>query len=139
VKIGCVTEIKKYEYRVGLTPENVSEYVLHGHEVYVQKGLGDGSAFTDSEYELHGAKVLGSADEVWAIADMIIKVKEPLEPEYKLMHKDQIVYAYMHLAADKGLTDAFLQSGASSVAYETLTDNQGRLPLLVPMSDIAGR
>lgn len=139
MKIGCVTEIKKHEYRVGLTPANVSEYRANGHDVYVQAGLGAGSSFADEEYIAAGAIVLDAAKEVWRESDMLIKVKEPLQEEYGLMRDGQIIYTYLHLAADAELTRAMLNSGATGVAYETLTDKKGGLPLLTPMSEVAGR
>ena len=139
MKIGCVTEIKKHEYRVGLTPANAAEYRAAGHEVHVQAGLGEGSSFSDAEYAAAGAVVLNDAGEVWRKSDMLIKVKEPLREEYGLMQKGQIIYTYLHLAADPELTRAMMDSGATGVAYETLTDREGRLPLLMPMSEVAGR
>ncbi len=139
MKIGCVTEIKKHEYRVGLTPSNVAEYRRHDHEVYVQAGLGAGSSFTDEEYKAAGALVLDTAAEVWRDCDMIVKVKEPLPDEYPLMRNGQILYTYLHLAADAKLADAMLKAKTTGVAYETLTDAKGALPLLTPMSEVAGR
>ncbi len=139
MKIGCVTEIKKHEYRVGLTPSNVAEYRRNGHDVYVQAGLGLGSSFADSEYQAAGAIILDTAKEVWREAEMLVKVKEPLKEEYEFMRKGQIIYTYLHLAADAELTQAMLGSGAAGVAYETLTDKKGTLPLLTPMSEVAGR
>jgi alanine dehydrogenase len=139
MKIGCVKEIKKYEYRVGMTPDNVKSYVSHNHTVYVEKGLGEGSAFADEEYLNAGAKIINTAEEVWDLSDMLIKVKEPLKEEYKLMKKGQILYTYLHLAADPEQTEALLSSKTKGVAYETLKDQNGTLPLLRPMSEIAGR
>ena len=139
MKIGCVKEIKVQEYRVGMTPDNVAEYVKYSHEVFIEKGAGEGSGFEDEEYAKAGAKLLDTAAEVWAVSDMLIKVKEPLEAEYKLIRNGQIVYTYLHLAANKPLTDALLASGCKGVAYETITDRKGGLPLLKPMSEIAGR
>jgi alanine dehydrogenase len=139
MKIGCVKEIKTHEYRVGMTPDNAAEYIRHSHEVFIEKGAGEGSGFPDAEYISAGAKMIGTAAEVWAMADMIIKVKEPLQSEYPLIRKDQIVYTYLHLAANHPLLDALLASGCKGVAYETITDNKGGLPLLKPMSEIAGR
>jgi len=138
MKIGCVKEIKVQEYRVGLTPDNVKEYIAHGHEVVIEKSAGEGSGFSDEEYVSAGAKIIDDAIAVWDMADMLIKVKEPLEPEYTLMRKDQIVYTYLHLAAEKALTMAMLKSGCKGVAYETIEDKSG-LPCLKPMSEIAGR
>ncbi len=139
MRIGCVTEIKKHEYRVGLTPSNVAEYRRNGHDVFVQSGLGLGSSFSDAEYRDAGAAVLDSAGEVWREADMLVKVKEPLAEEYGFMRKGQIIYTYLHLAAAPELAKAMIASGATGVAYETLTDSKGALPLLTPMSEVAGR
>ena len=136
--VGCVKEIKKSEFRVGMTPANAAEYVRHGHRVLVEKGLGEGSGFSDEEYGKAGA-TLTDAESVWAESDMLIKVKEPLEAEYPFMRRGQILYTYLHLAADRELTDALIKSGAKGVAYETLRDRKGQLPLLKPMSEIAGR
>lgn len=136
MKIGSVKEIKKYEYRVGLTPDNVKSYVNAGHQVYIERNAGVGSGFMTEDYVKAGAIILESAKEVWATADMIVKVKEPLPDEYPLFRKGQIIYTYLHLAADRALTDAMLAAGVSGVAYETLED-RGYLPLLAPMSQIA--
>lgn len=139
MKVGCVKEIKKYEYRVGLTPENVKEYVSHNHEVYIQKSAGEGASFTDEMYREAGAVILDTAEKVWAECDMIVKVKEPLKEEYDLIRENQIIYTYLHLAADRPLTDALLKNKAKAVAYETIRDRNGGLPLLKPMSEVAGR
>lgn len=139
MKVGSVKEVKKYEYRVGMTPENAKEYVAHGHKVYVQKSAGEGAFFTDDMYKEAGAVILDTAQEVWAECDMIIKVKEPLQEEYALIREDQIVYTYLHLAADKPLTETLLKNKAKAVAYETIRDRNGGLPLLKPMSEVAGR
>lgn len=139
MRIGCVKEIKKQEYRVGMTPDNAGSYVNAGHEVYVESGLGVGSGFPDSEYEEAGARILGTAKEVWDISEMMVKVKEPLPEEYPLFHEELILYTYLHLAADKPLTEALLESGVKGVAYETLMERDKSLPLLAPMSQIAGR
>lgn len=139
MKIGCVKEIKKHEYRVGITPENAAAYRDHGHQVVMEAGAGLGSGFTDAEYSAMGAQVMASAAEVWAASDMVIKVKEPLAPEYALMRSGQILYTYLHLAADKPLTDALLANEVKAVAYETIIDSNGGLPLLKPMSEVAGR
>jgi alanine dehydrogenase len=138
MKIGCVKEIKNNEFRVGLTPANAREYIGGGHEVFIEKGAGAGAGFDDDAYAAAGAKLAGARG-IWADCDMIVKVKEPLKEEYPLMRKGQILYTYLHLAADKELTDALLASGATGVAYETITDDNGTLPLLKPMSEIAGR
>ena len=132
MKIGTVKEIKKFEYRVGLTPDNVKSYVNAGHQVYVERNAGVGSGFMTEDYVKAGAIILETAREVWAAADMIVKVKEPLPDEYAYFRKGQIIYTYLHLAADRALTDAMLAAGVSGVAYETL-DDKGYLPLLAPM------
>ncbi|MCL2571796.1 MAG: alanine dehydrogenase [Defluviitaleaceae bacterium] len=139
MKIGTVKEIKRYEYRVGLTPSNVKEYVSHGHEVYVQAGAGAGASFSSEEYIAAGATILSTAKEVWGTCDMIVKVKEPLPDEYPLMRENQIIYTYLHLAASRELTEAMLKSKSKAVAYETIEDKAGGLPLLRPMSEIAGK
>lgn len=139
MKIGCVKETKKYEFRVGLTPDNVKEYIINGHEVLIEQSAGEGSSFTDKEYQEAGAVIAGSAAEVWQNCDMIIKVKEPLADEYKYMREGQIIYTYLHLAADKPLTEALLKSKSKAIAYETIRDKDGGLPLLRPMSEVAGR
>ncbi|CUX40368.1 alanine dehydrogenase [Clostridium sp. C105KSO13] len=139
MKVGCVKEIKKYEYRVGLTPENVKEYVNRKNQVYIQKGAGEGAFFTDEMYREAGAVILDTAEEVWAKCDMIVKVKEPLKEEYGLIRENQILYTYLHLAADRSLTEALLKKKAKAVAYETIRDRSGGLPLLKPMSEVAGR
>ena len=139
MNIGCVKEIKTHEYRVGMTPDNVRAYIANGHIVYVERGLGNGSSFSDNEYHEAGAFILDTAPEVWEIAEMIIKVKEPLPEEYKYFKKNQILYTYLHLAAASELANALIDSKAKGVAYETLTDAEGSLPLLTPMSEIAGR
>ena len=137
--IGCVKEIKNNEFRVGLTPDNARAYISAGHTVFVEKSAGEGSGFSDSDYISAGARILCSAEEVWNQSEMVVKVKEPLPAEYPFFHEDQIIYTYFHLAADKELTDALLEAKVKSVAYETLQDKDGSLPLLVPMSQIAGR
>ena len=136
--IGVAKEIKKNEFLVGLTPNAASEYVKAGHTVLIEKDAGVGSSFTDAEYVAAGCQIVETAAEAWA-ADMVIKVKEPLESEYKYFRKDLILYTYLHLAADKPLTDALLASGVKSVAYETIVGRNGGLPCLAPMSEIAGR
>lgn len=139
MKIGIPKEIKNNENRVGATPAGVKELIAHGHDVYVQQTAGEGSGFSDEEYAAAGAKLLPTIEEVYAIADMIVKVKEPIEPEYSLVRKGQVVFTYFHFACDRELTDAMLASGATCIAYETVTDRERRLPLLVPMSEVAGR
>jgi alanine dehydrogenase len=136
--IGCVTEIKPQEYRVGVTPDNVREYRSHGHSFLVECGAGEGSGYSDEEYNAAGATMMDAAYDVWRQAEMVIKVKEPLAQEYPLMHNGQILFTYLHLAADRVLTEAVLRSGCTGVAYETIEDAEG-LPCLKPMSEIAGR
>lgn len=136
--IGCVKEIKTHEYRVGVTPDNVREYCGHGHMFLVESGAGVGSGFSDEDYSAAGAVIKDKAADVWQCADMIIKVKEPLAQEYPLMRDGQILYTYLHLAADRELTMAMMRSGCTGVAYETIEDADG-LPCLKPMSEIAGR
>ena len=139
MKIGIPKEIKNNENRVGATPAGVNELVKHGHEVYVQHTAGEGSGFADSEYEAAGAKILPTIEDVYGIAEMIVKVKEPIEPEYKLVKKGQVLFTYFHFASDLALTEAMIKSGAICIAYETVRDRQGTLPLLIPMSEVAGR
>lgn len=139
MKIGCVKEIKNNEYRVGLTPDNVAAYVAAGHHVYVEKGAGVGSGFEDDEYVGAGANLLEDPAEIWNLVDMMVKVKEPLPEEYPLFHDGLILYTYLHLAADQQQMDALLAGKVKSVAYETLQETDGSLPLLAPMSQIAGR
>ncbi|MDR1483030.1 MAG: alanine dehydrogenase [Synergistaceae bacterium] len=139
MKVGCVKEIKKNEFRAGMTPCNVRSYIQEGHQVYLERDAGVGSGFFTKEYEDAGAVILDSAEDVWNESDMIIKVEEPLEEEFKYFRKGLILYAYLHLAANRPLTDAMIESSMSGVAYETLTERNGTLPLLAPMSQIAGR
>jgi alanine dehydrogenase len=138
VKIGVVKEIKTHEYRVALTPAGADELVRSGNQVLVETCAGDGSGLEDERYRAAGATVLDSADEVWGEAEMILKVKEPLAVEWPRMRPRQIVFTYLHLAADRDLTAGVVESGASCFAYETLTQG-GKLPLLEPMSEVAGR
>lgn len=139
MKIGIPKEIKHTENRVGCTPAGVKELVGNGHTLYVQHTAGEGSGFSDEEYVAAGATILPTIEEVYATADMIIKVKEPIEPEYKLIRKGQVLFTYFHFASDRALLDAMLASGAICIAYETVTDRDHRLPLLIPMSEVAGR
>jgi alanine dehydrogenase len=139
MKIGIPKEIKNNENRVGATPAGVKELVKHGHTVYVQHTAGEGSGFSDEEYKAAGAEILPTIEETYAIADMIIKVKEPIEPEYPLVKKGQLLFTYFHFASERPLLDAMLKSGATCIAYETVRDRQGTLPLLIPMSEVAGR
>lgn len=137
--IGVPKEIKKDEFRVGLTPGGVRELMHHGHEVYVETHAGAGIDFTDEMYEQAGAKILPTAQAVFDKAEMIIKVKEPQPNECKMLKKDQTLFTYLHLAADKAQTELLLASGCTAIAYETVTDEKGGLPLLAPMSEVAGR
>ena len=137
--IGCPTEIKAQEYRVGLTPNAAREAVAHGHTVSVQTGAGAGAGFSDEDYAAVGASILGTAAEIFAAADMIVKVKEPQAAERKLLREGQLLFTYLHLAPDPDQTHDLLASGCTAIAYETVTDAQGGLPLLAPMSEVAGR
>ncbi len=137
--IGVPKEIKNNENRIALTPAGAAELVKRGHQVYVQAGGGTGSGFLDEDYTAAGAVMLPTIEEVYAIAEMIVKVKEPIEPEYKLIKKDQILYTYFHFASSEGLTKAMIASGSICLAYETVELNDGSLPLLIPMSEVAGR
>jgi alanine dehydrogenase len=139
VKIGVIKEIKKHEYRVGVTPKMAEAFKNHGHTVIVEKGAGEGSAFSDDLYVKAGTKMVGTAKEVWGEADMIYKVKEPLEAEYSLIRENQILYTYLHLAPDRPQTDALVKAQCIGVAFETIKDKKGQLPCLKPMSQIAGR
>lgn len=137
--IGVPKEIKNNESRVAVTPAGVKEFVKNGHKVFVQKTAGVGSGFPDEEYVLAGAEILPTIEDVYAKAEMIVKVKEPIEPEYKLVRPGQLLFTYFHFASDRALTEAMLASGATCIAYETVRDRKGQLPLLIPMSEVAGR
>ncbi len=137
--IGVPKEIKNNENRVAVTPSGVVEFTKRGHEVYIQTTAGDGSGFTDEQYVEAGAKILPTIEAVYEIAEMIIKVKEPIEPEYKLCKKDQLIFTYFHFASHEPLTKAMMESGAVCLAYETVEKTDRSLPLLVPMSEVAGR
>ena len=139
MKIGIPKEIKNNENRVGMTPDGVAELVKHGHEVFVQHTAGEGSGFADAAYEKVGAKILPTIEAVYDVAEMVIKVKEPIKPEYPLLKHGQLVFTYFHLACDLELTEAMVKSGAVCLAYETVLTADKRLPLLVPMSEVAGR
>ena len=139
MKVGIPKEIKNNENRVGMTPAGVSELVKRGHEVSVQQTAGEGSGFSDEEYIAAGARILPDIEAVYRECDMLVKVKEPIEPEYKLVRKGQLLFTYFHFACEKELTDAMLQSGAVCLAYETVQLPNGSLPLLQPMSEVAGR
>jgi alanine dehydrogenase len=138
VRIGVAKEIKPQEYRVALTPAGARELVLHGHDVVVETGAGVGSAFPDDSYQRAGARI-GSVDEVWEQADLLLKVKEPTEPEYGRLREGLTLFTYLHIAADEPLTRALVDSGIAAVAYETVETDRGALPLLAPMSEVAGR
>jgi len=138
MKIGVPKEIKVLEARVALTPEGVSEFIRAGHTVVIEKGAGLGSAITDDQYVAAGATIEGDVEKIWREAEMILKVKEPIEAEYSRLRKDQILFTYLHLAASKPCTDALIASGTTAIAYETVELN-GTLPLLAPMSEVAGR
>ncbi|MBZ4690131.1 MAG: ald [Cereibacter sp.] len=139
MKIGCPKEIKPQEFRVGLTPHAAREAVAHGHEVLVETGTGTGSGFADADYEAAGARIVGTAEEVFAEAGMIVKVKEPQAVERKRLREGQLLFTYLHLAPDPEQTRDLLASGVTAIAYETVTDDRGGLPLLAPMSEVAGR
>jgi alanine dehydrogenase len=139
VKVGIPREVKNNEFRVAITPAGVHELVRGGHQVVVEEGAGDGSSIPDAEYVAAGAAILGTADEVWAAADLLLKVKEPVAEEYHRLRKDQTLFTYLHLAASRECTDALLESGTTAIAYETVETADRRLPLLAPMSEVAGR
>ncbi len=139
MKIGCPKEIKPQEFRVGITPNAAREAVAHGHEVIVESGAGLGAGFDDTAYIEAGAHILATAEEIFAIADMIVKVKEPQAIERKMLREGQVLFTYLHLAPDPDQTRDLLNSGCTAIAYETVTDARGGLPLLAPMSEVAGR
>jgi alanine dehydrogenase len=139
VKVGIPSEVKNHEYRVAITPAGVHELVRNGHEVLVQQDAGVGSSITDDEYVAAGASILPTADDVWATGDLILKVKEPIASEYDRMREGQTLFTYLHLAASKECTDALVESGTTAIAYETVELPGRALPLLAPMSEVAGR
>lgn len=139
MKIGVPKEIKNNENRVAVTPAGVRELVAHGHEVFVQATAGCGTGFSDDDYIAAGATMLPTIEDVYVTGDMIVKVKEPIEPEYRLIRKGQLLFTYFHFASDRALTEAMIASGAVCIAYETVRLTDGSLPLLVPMSEVAGR
>lgn len=139
MKVGIPRELKDHEYRVGMTPAGVRALTDAGHHVMVEKDAGEGSGFPDAEYSAMGAEIVETADEVFATAEMVIKVKEPIEPEYARLREGQILYTYLHLAPLPGLTDVLCERKVTGIAYETITDGKGGLPLLSPMSEVAGR
>lgn len=144
MRVGVPTEIKNNEFRVAITPAGVAELARRGHEVLIQTGAGEGSAISDRDFKSAGAQIVDAAEKVWAEADLLLKVKEPIEAEYSRMRKGQTLFTYLHLAASKPCTDALLASGTTSIAYETVQtaspDGSVALPpLLAPMSEVAGR
>jgi alanine dehydrogenase len=139
MRIGVPTEIKTDEYRVALTPAGTRELVDCGHQVFVQAGAGEGSGISDADYAGQGAKIVPDADEVFDSAELLLKVKEPQAEEVARLRPDHVLFTYLHLAPDPGLTQGLIDSGATCIAYETVTDAQGRLPLLAPMSEVAGK
>ena len=139
MKVGIPREVKNHEYRVAITPAGVHELVANGHEVFIEKEAGLGSSITDEEFIAAGASILDTADDVWATGDLVLKVKEPIAEEYHRMRADQVLFTYLHLAASRPCTDALLASGTTGVAYETVQRADKSLPLLAPMSEVAGR
>jgi alanine dehydrogenase len=139
MKIGCPKEIKPQEFRVGMTPDAAREAVAHGHQVMVETNAGTGAGFTDADYTAAGAQIIATAAEIFALADMIVKVKEPQPVERARLRPGQLLFTYLHLAPDPDQTHDLLKSGATCIAYETVTDARGGLPLLAPMSEVAGR
>ena len=137
--IGCPKEIKPQEFRVGITPNAAGEAIAHGHKVVIETGAGTGAGFTDDDYTATGAKILGTAAEIFQISEMIVKVKEPQPIERKMLREGQLLFTYLHLAPDPDQTRDLLASGCTAIAYETVTDAGGGLPLLAPMSEVAGR
>ncbi len=139
MRIGCPKEIKPQEFRVGMTPNAAHEAVRHGHEVVIEKGAGAGAGFDDASYVAAGARILDTAEEIFATADMIVKVKEPQPAERRMLREGQVLFTYLHLAPDPEQTRDLLASGVTAIAYETVTDDRGGLPLLAPMSEVAGK
>jgi alanine dehydrogenase len=139
MKVGVPKEVKNHEYRVAITPAGVNEFVRNGHEVVIEANAGMGSSIPDEDFVAAGASMLPTADDVWQAADLIMKVKEPVAQEYHRLRKDQVLFTYLHLAASKECTDALLSSGTTAIAYETVQLPDGSLPLLAPMSEVAGR
>jgi alanine dehydrogenase len=139
MKVGVPKEVKNNEYRVAITPAGVHELASNGHDVFIEKDAGTGSAIPDDDFVAAGASILPTADDVWETGDLILKVKEPVAEEYHRMRKDQVLFTYLHLAASRACTDALLESGITAIAYETVQLPDGSLPLLAPMSEVAGR
>ncbi|MFI7215353.1 alanine dehydrogenase [Micromonospora maritima] len=139
MKVGIPREVKNHEYRVAITPAGVNEFTRHGHEVFVEAGAGVGSSITDDEFAAAGAKILATADEVWETAELVLKVKEPIAEEYHRMREGQVLFTYLHLAASRECTDALVDKKVTGIAYETVELPDRSLPLLAPMSEVAGR
>ena len=139
MRIAVPTEVKNNEYRVAITPAGVHELVRHGHEVVIQSGAGLGSSYSDADYQAQGAKIVATAGEAWAAADLLLKVKEPIDSEYSLLRSGQVLFTYLHLAASRECTDALINAGVTAIAYETVQLANRSLPLLQPMSEVAGR
>ncbi|MGH8878600.1 MAG: alanine dehydrogenase, partial [Stackebrandtia sp.] len=139
MKVGIPREVKNHEYRVAITPSGVHEFVRAGHEVVIEAGAGEGSSIPDADFAAAGAVLLATADEVWAQAELILKVKEPIASEYHRMRDGQVLFTYLHLAASRECTDALLERKVTGIAYETVETLDGALPLLAPMSEVAGR
>ncbi|SCL71801.1 alanine dehydrogenase [Micromonospora citrea] len=139
MKVGIPREVKNHEYRVAITPAGVNEFVRSGHQVFVESGAGVGSSISDDEFAAAGAKILASADEVWDTAELVLKVKEPIAEEYHRMREGQVLFTYLHLAASKACTDALIDRKVTGIAYETVELPDRSLPLLAPMSEVAGR
>ncbi len=137
--VGIPKEIKNHEYRVGLVPSSVRELINHGHKVIVEQSAGAGVNISDQDYQDAGAEIVDTPQEIFERAEMVVKVKEPLEPEYSLLRENQILFTFLHLSADKPQAEALMASGTTAIAYETVTDSFGHLPLLKPMSEVAGR
>src|SRR3954453_20916533 len=139
MKVGIPREVKNHEYRVAITPSGVHELVRAGHQVFVELGAGSGSSISDADYVAAGATILPTADDVWGTGDLILKVKEPIAPEYHRMREGQVLFTYLHLAAGKECTDALIDRRVTGIAYETVELPDRSLPLLAPMSEVAGR
>jgi alanine dehydrogenase len=139
MKVGLLKEIKKHEYRVGMTPTDVKSYITRGHEVCIERNAGLAAGFEDNLYEREGATLFNKREEIYGACDMIVKVKEPLPEEYELFHENQILFTYLHLAANKELTEVLMKKKVKAVAYETIENDENQLPCLKPMSEIAGR
>jgi alanine dehydrogenase len=139
MKIGVPKEVKNHEYRVAATPSGVHEFVRNGHEVFIERNAGVGSSIPDEDYVAAGAKILDTADDVWQAGDLVLKVKEPIAEEYHRMRRDQVLFTYLHLAASRECADALIKAGTTAIAYETVQLADNSLPLLAPMSEVAGR